>query len=107
VLVLAPLTSIPNAVTGLRLGRAGRSAALVAEAFNSNSINLAAGLILPSLFTTLVALDAAAKLQLAWLVAMTIGCVAALARRGGMRRPAAFALILAYLGFVMIQVANG
>jgi cation:H+ antiporter len=107
VLVLAPLTSIPNAITGLRLGVAGRSAALVGETFNSNTINLAAGLILPSLFTALVALDAAAKVQLAWLVAMTVGSVAALARPCGMRRAEAFALVLAYLGFAMIQIATG
>ena len=39
-LVLAPLTSVPNAITAVRLGMAGRGAALVSETFNSNTINL-------------------------------------------------------------------
>ncbi len=53
VLILAPLTSVPNAITGIRLGLARRGTALVGEAFNSNTINLGAGVILPSLFVTL------------------------------------------------------
>ncbi len=46
-LILGPLTSIPNAATAVRLGRAGRGAALVGETFNSNTINLAAGVVDP------------------------------------------------------------
>ena len=44
-LILAPLTSIPNAATAVRLGLARRGAALVGETFNSNTINLAAGVV--------------------------------------------------------------
>ena len=69
VLILGPLTSIPNAATAVRLGLAGRGAALVGETFNSNTINLAAGVIAPSLFVTLAAISTARKLQLAWLLA--------------------------------------
>src|SRR5438309_1679006 len=43
-LLLAVLTSLPNAYTGLRLGRAGRGSALVAETMNSNTINLVGGM---------------------------------------------------------------
>src|SRR5581483_3597613 len=39
-LVLGPLTSIPNAMTGIRLGLASRAEALVGEALNSNTLNL-------------------------------------------------------------------
>ena len=49
-LVLAPLRSIPTAITGVRFGMAGRGAALVSETFNSNTINLAAGVIVPAMF---------------------------------------------------------
>ena len=52
-LILGPLTSLPNALTGIRLGLARRGAALVTEALNSNTINLVAGVALPSLFVTL------------------------------------------------------
>jgi len=100
--ILAPLTSVPNALTGVRLGLAGRGAALVGEAFNSNTINLTAGVIVPSLFIALASPTASAKLELGWLLGMTCWCLAALARGGGMRRPEAAALIGAYGGFLAI-----
>ena len=99
VLILAPLTSIPNAATAVRLGLAGRGAALVGEAFNSNTINLAAGVILPSLFVTLVAVTTLGKLQLIWLVATTLFTLTALARPGGMGRGTGSALVALYFAF--------
>lgn len=105
-LILAPLTSVPNAITAVRLGLAGRGAALVGETFNSNTINLAAGVILPSLFVTFAALPSAAKLQLGWLVGMTGVCLLVLAQRRGMRRPQAAAVVALYAGFVAIQLTG-
>jgi Ca2+/Na+ antiporter len=104
VLILAPLTSVPNAITGVRLGLAGRGAALVGETFDSNTINLAGGVIVPALFTTLVASSTVAKLQLGWLIAMTCACIALLARTGGLRRGGAAALVGAYVGFACLQL---
>ncbi len=104
-LILAPLTSVPNAITGVRLGLAGRGAALVGETFNSNTINLTAGAIVPSLFVTLTALSSTAKLQLGWLIGMTCVCLLLLAPRRGMRRPQAAILVVLYAGFVAVQLA--
>jgi cation:H+ antiporter len=104
-LILAPLTSLPNAVTGIRLGLARRGAALVGETFNSNTINLAGGVIAPALFTTLLASSTTAKLEVAWLIAMTAACLALLARRGGLGRGAAAVVIAMYGGFVALQLA--
>ena len=67
-LILGPLTSIPNALTAVRLGLADRGAALVGETFNSNTINLGFGVIVPSLFVTFTAASTLGKLQLAWLI---------------------------------------
>jgi cation:H+ antiporter len=103
-LILAPLTSVPNAVTAVRLGLAGRGAALVGETFNSNTINFAAGVIAPSLFVTFTAPSSTARLQLGWLVAMTCVCILALAKSQGMRRPEATAVIALYASFVAIQL---
>lgn len=105
-LILAPLTSVPNAITAVRLGLAGRGAALVSETFNSNTINLAAGVILPSLFVTLAALPSTAKLSLGWLVGMTGVCLLVLAQRRGMRRPQAAVVVVLYACFVAIQLAG-
>jgi cation:H+ antiporter len=101
VLILGPLTSIPNALTATRLGRAGRGAALVGETFNSNTINLAFGVIVPSLFVTFAAATTTGKLQLAWLVGVTLVTMAALARSGGMRRTDATVLIGLYFAFAV------
>jgi cation:H+ antiporter len=100
VLILAPLTSLPNALTAIRLGLAGRGAALVGETFNSNSINLAVGVIVPSLFVTFAALSGVEKQQLAWLLAMTIAAVGLLARPAGMRRAGGAVLLILYFAFV-------
>jgi cation:H+ antiporter len=101
VLILAPLTSIPNAATAVRLGLAGRGAALVGETFNSNTINLWAGVLVPSLFVTLAAISTLDKLQLAWLLCANLFTLAVLARPGGMRRSAGAGLVLLYFAFTV------
>ena len=100
VLILGPLTSLPNAATAVRLGLAERGAALVGETFNSNTINLVAGVIVPSLFVTVAALATLEKLQLAWLFAATLVTLGLLGRTGGMRRAGGAALIILYFAFV-------
>jgi Ca2+/Na+ antiporter len=104
-LILAPLTSLPNAITAIRLGLARRGAALVGETFNSNTINLAGGVIVPAMFTSLAATASTAKVQVGWLVAMTLTCLAMLARRDGLGRGGAAALIAMYVGFALLQLA--
>jgi cation:H+ antiporter len=104
VLILGPLTSLPNAATAIRLGLAGRSTALVGETYNSNAINLGVGAIVPALFVSVSHPSGTAKLQVAWVVAMTAASVVMLSRRRGVRRPEAAVLVIMYLGFVVITV---
>jgi cation:H+ antiporter len=99
-LILGPLTSLPNALTGLRLGTTGRAAALVTEAFNSNTINLVAGIAIPSLVVTLTVSSPRNQLDLALLAAATIATVGLLAARRGMRRPGAMTIVALYAAFV-------
>src|SRR5579885_2173042 len=47
--ILAALTSLPNAYTAAHLALGGRGAAVVSATVNSNTINLVVGLALPSL----------------------------------------------------------
>lgn len=103
-LILAPLTSLPNAITAVRLGLAGRGAALVGETFNSNTLNLAAGVLVPALFVTFPIAVATARTQLWWLVGMTFACLLLLAPSRGMRRPGAAMIVVLYLGFVALQL---
>jgi len=104
-LVLGPLTSLPNALTGVRLGLANRGAALVTEALNSNTINLVAGVAVPSLFVTLTAHSSTERLDLALLATMTVATVALLRTPSGMRRPGGAVVVALYLLFVVIQLA--
>ncbi|HEY2435573.1 MAG TPA: hypothetical protein VGH93_00220 [Solirubrobacteraceae bacterium] len=104
-LVLGPLTSLPNALTGVRLGLANRGAALVSEALNSNTINLVAGVALPSLFVALTAHSTTDRLDLALLAAMTAATVALLGIPHGMGRRGGAAVVALYLLFVVIQLA--
>jgi cation:H+ antiporter len=103
VLVLGPLTSLPNALTGVRLGLARRGAALVTEALNSNSINLVAGVAIPSLFVTLAARSTIDRLDLALLAATTAASLGLLAMRGGMRRLGGAIVIFLYVAFVVVE----
>ena len=104
-LILGPLTSLPNALTGVRLGMARRGAALVTEAFNSNTINLVAGVALPSLFVSLSSRSASGRVDLALLAAATVATAGLLARRGGMRRAGAATLVALYAAFVAVTLS--
>src|SRR5487761_900937 len=52
-LVLAVVTSLPNAVAAVYLARRGRGAAVLSTALNSNAINVLAGLLVPASLTGL------------------------------------------------------
>lgn len=104
-LVLGPLTSLPNALTGIRLGVARRGAALVTEALNSNTINLVAGVALPSALVSLAARSSRDRVDLALLAAATVATVALLAPRAGMRRAGAAVLVGLYAAFVVVTLS--
>jgi cation:H+ antiporter len=104
VLVLAPLTSIPNAFTAVRLGLAKRGSALVSETLNSNTINLAAGLVVPALFVSVAALSGEAKFELGWLFLITFAALLPLARRRGLGRGGGMTLIALYAAFVLVEL---
>jgi hypothetical protein len=52
-LVLAIVTSLPNAVAAVYLASRGRGAAVLSTALNSNALNIAVGLLLPAAITGL------------------------------------------------------
>src|SRR5207253_9939183 len=86
IVVLAVLTSLPNAYTAVRLGLTGRGSALASEAFGSNTINLVGGILVPALVVGLARHSGLTGANLAWLVAMTCVVVVLLAPRRGITR---------------------
>jgi Ca2+/Na+ antiporter len=105
VIVLAILTSLPNAWTGVRFGLQQRGSALISETLNSNSINIVAGLVLPAALGSLGAFSGLADFDLAWLLVMTAAALVLFGRRGGAGRTAGTFLIVLYAVFVVVQIA--
>lgn len=103
-LVLAILTSLPNAFTAVRLGRAGRGDALVTETLASNTINLIGGILVPALFVGIARSSGSVDFDLAWLLGMTVLALVALAPARGFGRAAGALLVGAYLVFVAVQL---
>src|SRR5690242_3986212 len=106
VTVLAILTSLPNAWTGVRFGLQDRGSALISETLNSNSINIVAGLAIPATLGVFGAFSGLAVFDLAWLFGMTAGALVLYGRRGGAGRISGSFLILLYAVFVAVQLAR-
>jgi cation:H+ antiporter len=106
ILVLAILTSLPNAWTGVRFGLQGRGSALMSETLNSNSINVVAGLALPAALGSVGAFSGLDKFNLVWLLGMTVVAVVLFGRRAGGGRLAGATLIALYVAFVVIQLVR-
>lgn len=107
VVVLAVLTSLPNALTAVRLAWAGRASALVTETFASNTINLVGGVIVPALAVGLAARTWLVDFNLSWVLLMSIATIALLARRSGLGRGGGALLLALYLAFVTVQLSHG
>jgi cation:H+ antiporter len=104
-LVLAAVTSLPNAVAGVYLAGRGRGAAALSTAFNSNAINVLAGLLIPTTVIGLSAPSDAGVLVAASYVAMTVLVVVTSYVGRGLRRDAGAAIVAAYAVFTAVLVA--
>ncbi|MDQ6680392.1 MAG: hypothetical protein M3Y67_05440, partial [Pseudomonadota bacterium] len=100
--VLASLTGLPNALTAVRLARSGRGTAVITETFNSNSINILVGLLLPAMIVGQAAPGGLVILDLCWLVLMTVTAVVLSAHASMLTRRQGIALIALYLLFTGI-----
>jgi len=107
ILVLAVLTSLPNAFTAIRLGTSDRGTALVSETLNSNTINLAGGVMLPALIIGLGSATALVKFDLAWFIGMTLVALFLLSRPRPGRPFHGMVLIALYVGFVAVHLVHG
>jgi cation:H+ antiporter len=109
-LVLAVVTSLPNAVTAVYLARRGRGAAVLSTALNSNAINVFAGLLIPASLTGLGPRSGQDILVAAWYAGLTVLALAMAFRGRGLSRLPGAAIIAGYLAFVtalVIAVAQG
>ncbi len=99
-LVLAAVTSLPNAVAAVYLAARGRGAATLSTALNSNTLNVALGLLLPATVIGLGAPTGQTTLITAWYVGLTAAVLVIAYRDRGIGRQAGIVIIAAYVIFV-------
>jgi len=105
-IVLAVLTSIPNAYTAARLAFQRRGSAVVSETLNSNTVNLVFGVSVPALFVGLGSTGSLARFDVGWLLLTTAVVIALLARRAGVGRSAGLVILAFYAVFVAVQIGT-
>jgi Ca2+/Na+ antiporter len=105
-LVLAAVTSLPNAVAAVYLAARGRAAATLSTALNSNAINVVVGLLIPGTVLGLGHPTEQAVLVTAWYVGLTVAVLAAAYWLRGLGRRSGTLVIAAYVGFVIAILAS-
>jgi cation:H+ antiporter len=105
-LLLAALTSLPNLLTAVRLALRGRGAATVSEAFNSNSLNVIAGIAIPALVLSLGSAGGLVTFSMWWLLGMTIVAVVFAYAGHGVRRAEGAVVIALYLAFAVVVASQ-
>jgi Ca2+/Na+ antiporter len=106
-LVLAAVTSLPNAVAAVYLAARGRGAATLSTALNSNTLNVVAGLLLPGVIIGLGRPSGQALLITGWYIGLTALTLALAYRDHGLRRGVGILVITAYVVFTASVLASG
>ena len=102
--VLAAVTSLPNAVAGVYLAARGRASAALSTALNSNNLNVFAGLLVPGVILGLAAPSRVGTVTaLSYLLLTALVVVVAYAYRG-LGRLVGWLIISIYALFVVLVV---
>src|ERR1019366_3043515 len=101
-LILAVVTSLPNAVSAINRARRGRGAATLSTALNSNSLNVGAGLLIPATVLGLAKPSASGLLVAGWYVGLTALALVLAYSGHGFRRATGGMIIAAYALFVVV-----
>jgi cation:H+ antiporter len=104
--VLAVVTSLPNAVAAVYLARRGRGAASLSTALNSNAINVAAGLLLPAVVLGLAPASTDVALVASWSLGLTVLVMGFAYIQWGLCRSVGMLIVASYLAFVATVVAT-
>jgi len=99
-LVLAAVTSLPNAVAAVYLAARGKGSAALSTAVTSNNLNVAIGLLLPGSFLGLGVPSGQTTLVTAWYIGLTAFTLLIAYRGRGLRRTDGALIIGAYAIFV-------
>ena len=105
-LVLAAVTSLPNAVAAIYLTLRGRGVAAMSEAFHSNAFNVLLALLVPAVIVGLGSPTGGVALAAVTYLALTAAAVVFALVGRGLGRPAGLVLIGGYLGYVALVIAT-
>jgi cation:H+ antiporter len=103
-LVLAAVTSLPNAVAAVHLARRGRGAASLSTALSSNNLNVVVGLFIPSALLGVAAPSLVGNLTAFWYVAMTVLVLVLAYAKGRIDRRSGWLIVSSYMAFVVCVV---
>ena len=106
-LVLAAVTSLPNAVAGVYLARRGRGAAVLSTALNSNALNVVAGLLIPGAIIGLGAPSGQTTFVAASYLGITLLALFFAHTNHELRRSQGAIVIAAYALFVALLLSAG
>lgn len=106
-LVLAAVTSLPNAVAAVYLASRARGAATLSTALNSNTLNVIAGLLIPGALLGLAHPTGQTMLVAIWYAGLTLAVLAIAWCQRGLSRTAGAAIIAAYSIFTLTIILNG
>ena len=104
-LVLAAVTSLPNAVAAVYLAARGRGSATLSTALNSNTFNVLFGLLLPVVFVSLGAASAETTFVTASYAGLTLLALLLAYAGHGLRRATGAVIIATYLAYVAVLIA--
>jgi cation:H+ antiporter len=104
-LVLAAVTSLPNAVAAVYLAARGRGAATLSTALNSNTINVAIGLLVPAALLGLGRPSGQTILAAVWYLGLTAAVLGFAYRDRGIWRVTGILIIAAYIVFAASVLA--
>ncbi len=104
-LVLAAVTSLPNAVAAVYLAGKGRGAAALSTALNSNSFNVVVGLLAPATVIGLAAPSGQGFDIAGWYLGLTTLTLALAYGDRGLQRWAGWLIVTCYVAFVASVLA--
>jgi cation:H+ antiporter len=105
-IVLAAVTSLPNAVAAVYLANKGRGTAVLSTALNSNALNVVLGLLLPAAILGLGSTSAQTTFVAACYLAMTVLSLGLAYAGRGLNRSDGVVILAAYLTFAVVLIAT-
>lgn len=104
--VLAAVTSLPNAVAAIYWAKRGRGVAMLSAALNSNALNVAVGFLIPVLLLGIGRPGSQETLVAGWYAGLTVAVLVITYVRRGLGRSMGWLIVAAYLVFVAVLAAT-